>query len=126
MEARSSRTARYSSAGLASSSRVDVGPLSGEEGGGLGPAPWRDPVPGPGNLFVACFCRVRGVRLVVGGYDEAFPRGIVDSGAGVVGVAKPVVRGVEESLEHHWSGTPEKSHSAYPCKVTGGSSLAEP
>jgi hypothetical protein len=24
------------------------------------------------------------------------------------------------------SGTPEKSHSAYPCEVAGGSSLAEP
>jgi hypothetical protein len=29
--------------------RVDVGPLSGEEGGALGPAPWCGPVPGPGG-----------------------------------------------------------------------------
>jgi hypothetical protein len=55
-----------------------------------------------GNLSVASFCCVRGVCLIVGEYDEAFPRGIVASGAGVVGVAKPVVRGVEEPPEHHW------------------------
>jgi hypothetical protein len=55
-----------------------------------------------GNLSVARFCRVHGVCLVVGEYDEALPRGIVASGAGVVGVAKPVVRGVEEPPEHYW------------------------
>jgi hypothetical protein len=33
-------------------------------------------------------------------------------------------------LKNRWnitrSGTPKKSHSAYPCEVAGGSSLAEP
>jgi hypothetical protein len=55
-----------------------------------------------GNLSVAGFCRVRGVCLVVGEHDEALPHGIVASGAGVVGVAKPVVRGIEEPSEYHW------------------------
>jgi hypothetical protein len=53
MEARSSRTARYSSTSLASSSRAWAScvlmsaPLGGEGGGALGPAPWCGPVPGP-------------------------------------------------------------------------------
>jgi hypothetical protein len=55
MEARSSRTARYSSASLASSSRAWASytlmsePLGGEGGGALGPAPWCGPVPGFGG-----------------------------------------------------------------------------
>jgi hypothetical protein len=55
MEARSSRTVRYSSASLASSSRASASyalmsaPLGGEGGGALGPAPWCGPVPGPGG-----------------------------------------------------------------------------
>jgi hypothetical protein len=40
--------------------------------------------------------------LVVGEYDEALPRGVVAPGAGVVGVAEPVVRGVKKPPEHHW------------------------
>jgi hypothetical protein len=58
--------------------------------------------------------------LVVCKHDEALPRGIVASGAGVVGVAKPVVRGIEEPPEHHWV------RYTYPCEVAGGRSLAEP
>jgi hypothetical protein len=52
MKARSSHTARYSSASLASSSRawdncaLTLAPLGGEGGGALGPAPRRGPVPG--------------------------------------------------------------------------------
>jgi hypothetical protein len=55
MEARSNRTARYSSVSLASSSRARAcctltsTPLGGEEGGVLGPEPWRGPVPGTGG-----------------------------------------------------------------------------
>jgi hypothetical protein len=55
MEARSSRTARYSSVTLASSSSASAScalmsaPLDGEGGGTLGPAPWCGPVPGPGG-----------------------------------------------------------------------------
>jgi hypothetical protein len=48
-----------------------------------------------GNLSVAGFCHVRGVRLIVGKHDEALPRGVVAPGAGVV-------RGVEKPPEHHW------------------------
>jgi hypothetical protein len=54
MDARSSRTARYSSASLASSSRawancaLTSAPLGGEEGGALGPAPRHVRVPEPG------------------------------------------------------------------------------
>jgi hypothetical protein len=55
-----------------------------------------------GNLFVAGFRRVRGVCLVAGEHDEALSCGVVAPGAGVVGVAEPVVRDVEEPLEHHW------------------------
>jgi hypothetical protein len=54
-----------------------------------------------GDLSVANFRRVRGVCLVVGDHDEALPRGVVAPDVGVVGVAEPVVRGVEEPLEHH-------------------------
>jgi hypothetical protein len=108
MEAQSSRTARYSSASLASSSRawtscaLMLAPLGGEGGGALGPAPWCGPVPGPGEPLRRRFRRARGVRLVVGEHDEALPRGVVALGARVVGVAEPVVRGIEEPLDHHW------------------------
>jgi hypothetical protein len=68
----------------------------------LTPHPGAVQFPGRGNLFVARFRRVRGICLVIGEYDEALPCGIVASGAGVVGVAKPVVRGVEEPPEHYW------------------------
>jgi hypothetical protein len=47
-------------------------------------------------------------------------------GTGVVGTAEPIVCNVEEPLNITGFGTPEKSHSAYPCEVAGGSSLAEP
>jgi hypothetical protein len=78
-------------------------PLGGEGGGALGLATWCSPVPGPGgNLSVAGFCRVRGVFLVIGKHDEALPRGVIAPGAGVVGVAEPVVRGIEKPPEHHW------------------------
>jgi hypothetical protein len=55
MEARSNRTVRYSSASLASSSRAWAScalmsaPLGGEEGGVLGPAALRGPVPRAGE-----------------------------------------------------------------------------
>jgi hypothetical protein len=79
-----------------------------------------------GNFSVAGFCRVRGVCLVVGEHDEALPRGIVTPSAGVIRVAEPVVRGVRNHRNITGSGTPEKSHSAYPCEVAGGSSVGEP
>jgi hypothetical protein len=53
-----------------------------------------------GDLHVTSSCRVRGIRLVVGDHDKALPRGVVAPGAGVIGVAEPVVRGVKEPLEH--------------------------
>jgi hypothetical protein len=45
--------------------------------------------------------RVCAVRLVVGDHHEALTRGVVAPGAGVVGVAEAVVRGVKEPPEHH-------------------------
>jgi hypothetical protein len=55
-----------------------------------------------GNLSVASFRCICGVCLVVGEHDAALPRGVIAPSAGVVGAAKPVVRSVEEPLEHHW------------------------
>jgi hypothetical protein len=107
MEARSSRTARYSSASLASSSRAwaSCALMSALHGGEVGAHLARALVWSnsgiEGDLSVASFRRVRGVCLVVGDHDEALPRGVVAPDAGVVGVAEPVVRGVEEPLEHH-------------------------
>jgi hypothetical protein len=66
-----------------------------------------------GGFSVASPCRVRAVGLVVDNHHKALTRGVVASSARVVGVAEPVVRGVEELLEHTGSGTPEMSHSAY-------------
>jgi hypothetical protein len=75
---------------------------------------------------VVSFRRVRGVCLVVGKHDEAFPRGVVAPGARVVGAAKLVVRGSRNRWNITGFGTPEKSHSSYSCEVAGGSSLEEP
>jgi hypothetical protein len=63
--------------------------------------------------------------LDVGDHDEALPHGVIAPGAGVVGVAEPVVCGVEEPLEHHRFRYAGEAHSAYPCEVAGGSSLVE-
>jgi hypothetical protein len=56
---------------------------------------------------------------------EALMCGIVVFDAGGVGVAKPVVCGIEEP-NITGSGTLKKSHSSYPCEAEGGSSLSEP
>jgi hypothetical protein len=77
-------------------------PLGGEREVRSAPHPGAVQFPGRGNLSVVGFRRVRGVHLVVGEHDEALPRGVVAPGAGVVGVAEPVVCGVEKPLEHHW------------------------
>jgi hypothetical protein len=53
------------------------------------------------GLSVASPCHVRAVRLVVDDHDEALTCGVVAPGAGVVEVAEPVVRDVEEPLERH-------------------------
>jgi hypothetical protein len=50
------------------------------------------------SVFGPC---VRAVRLVIDNHHEALTRGVVAPNAGVVGVAEPVVCGVEEPLEHH-------------------------
>jgi hypothetical protein len=126
MKARSSHTARYSSASLASSSRAWAScalmsaPLGGEGGGALGPFPgWGEPLrhrlPSRSRRLLG---RWRARRST--------PRGVVAPGAGVVGVAEPVVRGVEEPPEHHRVRHAEEVPSAYPCEVAGGSSLVEP
>jgi hypothetical protein len=101
-------------------------PLAGEVGAHLAPSPGVVQFPGSRGLLHRQPRRVRAIRLVIDDHNEALTRGVVAPGTGVVGVTEPVVRGVEESLEHHRAGTPEKSHSAYPCEVAGGSSLAEP
>jgi hypothetical protein len=58
--------------------------------------------PGFGGFSVARPRRVHAVGLVVDDHHKALARGVLAPGAGVVGAAKPVVRGIEESLEHHW------------------------
>jgi hypothetical protein len=78
-----------------------------------------------GNLSVAGFCHVRSVRLVVGEYDEALPRGVVAPGAGRVGVAEPVVRGVEKPPEHHWVRHAREVLLRVPVRGGGCNSLAE-
>jgi hypothetical protein len=90
------------------------------------PHPGAVQFPGRGNLSVADFRRVRGVCLIVSEYDEALPRGVVAPGAGVVGVAEPVVCGVEKSPEHHRVRHAGEVPLRVPCEVAGGSSLAEP
>jgi hypothetical protein len=107
MEARSNRTVRYSSASLASSSRAWAScalmpaPSVVRGEGCLAPQPCAAQFPGRGNLSVAGSRRVGGVCWVVGDHDAALLRGVVAPGARFVGVAEPVFRGVEESLEHH-------------------------
>jgi hypothetical protein len=44
----------------------------------------------------------RVVDQVTDGDHEALACGVVASGAGVVGAAEPVVRGIKEPLKHHW------------------------
>jgi hypothetical protein len=44
---------------------------------------------------------IRAICLVVDNHHKALTRGVIAPGAGVIGVAEPVVRGVEEPLEHH-------------------------
>jgi hypothetical protein len=108
MEARSSRTARYYSASLASSSRAWVScalmsaPSAVRGEARLAPHPGAVQFPGWGNLSVASFRRVRDICLVIGDHDEALPRGAVAPGAGVDEIAEPVVCGVKEPLEHYW------------------------
>jgi hypothetical protein len=68
----------------------------------LAPQPGAVRSQGRRNLSVAGTRRVGGICWVVGDYDAALPRGVIAPGAGVVGVAEPVVRGVEEPPEHHW------------------------
>jgi hypothetical protein len=70
----------------------------------LAPQPGVDQFPARGNLSVASFCRISGVRLIVGDHDATLPRGVVAPSTGVIGVAEPVVRGVKEPPEHHWVG----------------------
>jgi hypothetical protein len=45
---------------------------------------------------------VHAIGLVVDDHHEALTCGVIAPSAGVVGAAKPVVRDVEEPLEHHW------------------------
>jgi hypothetical protein len=77
-----------------------------------------------GSVSVTSPCPVRIVGLVIDDNHEALACWVIASGAGVIGAAEQVVRGVEEPRNITGFGTPEKSHSAYPCEVAGGSSLA--
>jgi hypothetical protein len=107
MEARSSHTVRYSSAILASSSCAWAScvlmsaPLAGEVGAHLAPSPGWSGSRVEGDFSVASSCRVHAVRVVVDDHNEALMHGVVAPGAGVVGVVEPVIRGIEEPLEHH-------------------------
>jgi hypothetical protein len=108
MEARSSRTVRYSSASLASSSRAWANcVLMSAPSAVKREGPWprgqaRCSPQSRGNLSVAGAWYVGGICWVVGNDDAALPRGVVAPSAGVVVVAEPVVRGVEEPPEHYW------------------------
>jgi hypothetical protein len=108
MVARSSRTTRYSSANLGlelgrlSQLCIDVHALL--RGGGWCAWPRVLRCVGfrvLGGFSVASPCHVRAIGLVVDDHHEALMRGVVASGVEVIGVAEPVVRGVEEPLEHY-------------------------
>jgi hypothetical protein len=75
---------------------VDVGPPRRRGGRGAWPRSqaWSSSRTG-GNLSVTGFCRVSGIRLIVGDHDATLPRGVVAPGAGVIGVVEPVVHGVK-------------------------------
>jgi hypothetical protein len=104
MEARSNRTVRYSSANLASSSRAWAScALMSAPSAVRGEGAWpcgqaRSSPQSRRNLSVAGAYHVGGVCWVVGNDDAALPHGIVAPSA----AAEPVVRGVEEPLEHYW------------------------
>jgi hypothetical protein len=107
MEARSSRTAWYSSASFASSSHAWASctlmptPPAGEVGERSAPCPGSVRFPS-GEGLLRCRPCVCAVRLVIGDNHEAHTRGVIAPGAGLVGVAEPVVRGVKKPPEHHW------------------------
>jgi hypothetical protein len=60
----------------------------------------RNSSPSPGVFSFASPCRIRPAGHVADAAHEALSYGTVASGAGGVGVAEPVVRSVEEPLEH--------------------------
>jgi hypothetical protein len=55
--------------------------------------------PGPGSISITRSVRVVGV--FIDDDHKALARGVIAPDAGVIGTAEPVIRGVEESLEHH-------------------------
>jgi hypothetical protein len=55
-----------------------------------------------GRVSVASPCPIRVVDLVIDNNHEALACWVIASRAGVIGASEPVVRGVEEPLEHHW------------------------
>jgi hypothetical protein len=71
--------------------------------GGVGASHWR------GRRWVrprvlGCVSVVRSIRaagVFVDDNDKTLTRGVIAPNAGVIGTAEPVVRGVEESMEHH-------------------------
>jgi hypothetical protein len=62
-----------------------------------------------GRIASAPYTRKNGVNLVA-----------------LLGVDHRALRTIDKEERGESGGTPEKSHSAYPCEVAGGSSLAEP
>jgi hypothetical protein len=77
-------------------------PLAGEVGVRSAPDSGVRQPPGSGGFSVASTRRVCAIGLVVDDHHEALTCGVVATGDGVVGAAEPVVRGIEEPLEHHW------------------------
>jgi hypothetical protein len=77
-------------------------PLVGEVGGALAPGSEARSLLGPVGLSVARSCQGCAVDVVTDGDHEAISCGVMTAGARGVRVAEPVVRGVEEMLEHHW------------------------
>jgi hypothetical protein len=81
---------------------------------------------GPGDFPLAGPRSACVVHRDADGDHEALARGIVATGAGGVGVAEPVVRGVEEPLEHHRVWYTREVPLCVPVRGRRGSSLAEP
>jgi hypothetical protein len=82
--------------------------------------------PDSGGFSVASPCHSCTIGQVTDGNHEALACGVVASGTGIVGAAKPVVRGIKEPLEHHWVRHAGEVPLCIPVRGRGGQLAGEP